>query len=62
MICETAEAYDIECGDVGRAFNGADGRAASGDLLASDYIHPSDKGHERIASVLIDLGFAPLVR
>jgi hypothetical protein len=61
MICETAEAHGFECGDVARAFNGADGRTASGDLLAEDYIHPSDKGHERIAEVLVELGFAPLV-
>ena len=61
MICETAEANGFECGDVGRAFNGADGRTASGDLLAPDYIHPSDKGYERISSVLVELGFAPLV-
>ena len=60
MICDTAEANDFECGDIGRAFNGADGRMASGDLLAPDYIHPSDKGHERIAAVLVELGFAPL--
>lgn len=61
MICETAEAHGFACGDVARAFNGADGRTASGDLLAEDYIHPSDKGHERIAEVLVELGFAPLV-
>ncbi len=60
MICGTAEANGFRCGDVGRAFNGADGRKASGDLLASDYLHPSDKGYEVIAAVLVDLGFAPL--
>jgi len=46
---------------VGGAFNGADGREASGDLLAPDYLHPSDKGYERIAETLVELGFAPLV-
>ena len=60
MICETAGANGFSCGDVGHAFNGADGRTASGDLLAADYIHPSDKGYERMASVLVELGFAPL--
>jgi hypothetical protein len=60
MVCETAATRGFECGDVGRAFNGADGRSASGDLLAPDYIHPSDAGHEQIAEVLIDLRFAPL--
>jgi lysophospholipase L1-like esterase len=61
MICETAEANGFLCGDVGRAFNGPDGRTASGDLLAPDYLHPSDKGYARIAEVLVALGFAPLV-
>jgi lysophospholipase L1-like esterase len=60
MICETAEANGFACADIGRAFNGEDGRTASGELLASDYLHPSDKGHERIAEVLVGLGFAPL--
>jgi hypothetical protein len=61
MICETATANGFACGDVSRAFNGENGRRASGDLLAADYIHPSDEGHERIAAVLVELGFAPLV-
>jgi hypothetical protein len=61
MICETAEANGFACADISTAFNGEDGRTASGDLLAPDYIHPSDKGHELIADVLVELGFAPLV-
>ena len=61
MICETAEAHGFACADIATAFNGADGRTASGDLLAPDYIHPSDKGHELIANVLVDVGFAPFV-
>ena len=60
MICETAELNGFLCGDVGQAFNGSDGRTASGDLLAADYLHPSDKGYERMAAVLVYLGFAPL--
>ena len=60
MICETAEAHGFACGDVSHAFNGPAGRTASGDLLAADSIHPSDKGYERIAAVLVDLGFPPL--
>jgi lysophospholipase L1-like esterase len=60
MVCEAAAANGFECGDVNEAFNGADGRSASGDLLSADYIHPSDAGHERIAEVLVDLGFVPL--
>jgi lysophospholipase L1-like esterase len=61
MICETAEANGFACAEISTTFNGADGRTASGDLLAPDYIHPSDTGHERIAEVLVELGFAPLV-
>jgi lysophospholipase L1-like esterase len=60
MICETAEANGFGCARISTAFNGEDGRTASGDLLAPDYIHPSDTGHERIAEVLVALGFAPL--
>jgi lysophospholipase L1-like esterase len=60
MWCESAAANGFECGDVATAFNGSDGRSAAGDLLADDYIHPSDNGHARIATVLVDLGFAPL--
>jgi lysophospholipase L1-like esterase len=61
MICETAEANGFACADISTAFNGQDGRSASGDLLADDYIHPSDKGYELMAEVLIELGFKPLV-
>ena len=44
MICETSEAKGFACGDVGLAFNGADGRTASGDLLAPDYIPSVGQG------------------
>jgi len=61
MVCETAQANGFTCADIYHAFNGADGLTPSGDLLAKDYTHPSDKGNEVIARVLTDLGFAPLV-
>jgi lysophospholipase L1-like esterase len=60
MICRAAEANGFVCADISTRFNGADGRKASGDLLATDYTHPSDKGNEAIAQVLVGLGFAPL--
>jgi lysophospholipase L1-like esterase len=60
MICEAAQANGFTCADIYHAFNGSDGLTPSGDLLAKDYTHPSDKGHEVIARVLTDLGFAPL--
>jgi lysophospholipase L1-like esterase len=61
MVCETAESNGFACAPISAAFNGEDGRTASGDLLAPDYVHPSDKGHQRMAEVLVDLGFAPLL-
>lgn len=60
MICEAAQANGFTCADIYQAFNGSDGLTPSGDLLAQDYTHPSDKGNEVIARILTDLGFAPL--
>ena len=60
MICGAAEASGFLCADISTSFNGPDGAQPSGQLLADDYMHPSDKGNEAIAQVLIDLGFAPL--
>lgn len=60
MVCEAAEASYFTCADIYHTFNGRDGLAPSGDLLAKDYTHPSDKGNEVIASALADLGLAPL--
>jgi len=60
MICEAAQENGFTCADIYHAFNGSDGLTPSGDLLAKDYTHPSDKGNEVIARVLTDLGFAPL--
>ncbi len=59
-ICGAAEANGFVCADIYTAFNGADGLKASGDLVAQDYTHPSDKGNGVIADTLIKLGFAPL--
>jgi lysophospholipase L1-like esterase len=61
MICKAALENGFVCADIYQAFNGPDGLKPSGDLLASDYTHPSDKGNEVIAGILADLGFAPLV-
>ena len=60
MQCKAAKATGFTCADVYRAFNGKDGLKPSGDLLANDFTHPSDKGNEVIADVLADLGYAPL--
>jgi len=61
MVCETAQENGFTCVDIYHTFNGADGLTPSGDLLAKDYTHPSDKGNEVIARVLADLGYVPLV-
>lgn len=61
MICKAAEENGFVCADIYPAFNGPDGLKPSGDLVASDYTHPSDKGNEVIAQVLEELGFVPLV-
>ena len=61
MVCKAAQANGFTCADIYHAFNGADGLQSAVELLASDTIHPSDKGNEVIAQVLTELGFAPLV-
>jgi lysophospholipase L1-like esterase len=60
MLCTSAKAHGFVCADIAKAFNGPDGLRPSGDLLALDYTHPSDKGNKVIARVLADLGYAPL--
>jgi lysophospholipase L1-like esterase len=59
-LCQSARAHKFGCADVSRAFNGTSGLKPSGNLLAADYTHPSEKGHALIARVLVALGFAPL--
>ncbi len=61
MVCKAAQENGFTCADIYHAFNGPDGLKSAVELLASDTIHPSDKGNEVIAQVLTDLGFAPLV-
>ena len=60
MICEAAANNGFNCADVYHAFNGPQGVEPAGNLLAADYIHPSQQGHDRIESVLASAGFAPL--
>ena len=61
MLCHTAEQDGFRCADIYHAFNGPDGSKASGDLLAEDYTHPSDKGNAKITEVLVKLGYQPLI-
>jgi len=60
MQGKAAIAHGFTCADLNLAFNGKDGLKPSGDLLASDFTHPSDKGNEVIAGVLAELAYAPL--
>jgi lysophospholipase L1-like esterase len=60
MLCKSAKKHGFACADISEAFNGAHGTKPSGDMLAADYTHPSDKGNARIAEVLTSLGFDPL--
>lgn len=60
MICDSATANGFTCADIYTAFNGRDGSRPSGDLLGDDYTHPSQKGNDLIAKVLVATGFKPL--
>ncbi len=60
MICSAAEKSGFVCADISTAFNGEDGRKASGDLLAGDYTHPSQKGNDLIGQLLLDPNLLPL--
>ena len=60
MLCAAAAQASFGCADVYRAFNGPRGDRPSGDLLADDYTHPSDRGNAVIADTLIALGVHPL--
>jgi lysophospholipase L1-like esterase len=52
-MCAEAQKVDAVCVDVYRAFNGPDGTRPVGDLVASDYTHPSQKGNDRIRDLLL---------
>ena len=52
MLCASAEVHGFGCVDDSTAFNGSSGMRPSGDLVAADYTHPSDRGNEVIALTL----------
>jgi lysophospholipase L1-like esterase len=60
MLCSAAARSGFACADIYHRFNGRRGETPSGDLLAGDYTHPSDKGNQAIAATLVAQGFAPL--
>ncbi|MCU1447498.1 SGNH/GDSL hydrolase family protein [Cryobacterium sp.] len=53
VVCHEAEKVGGDCVDLLTAFNGTDGLTPSGDLLAEDYTHPSQKGNELIRDLLL---------
>jgi lysophospholipase L1-like esterase len=54
--CRLVEHHGGVCIDVHRAFNGADGSRPAKRFLATDYTHPSPRGHETIAELLLGAG------
>ena len=61
-ICGAAAAAKVPCADVYHAFNGPNGTRYDGPYVASDHVHPNQKGHALIAGLLAKLGYAPLHR
>ena len=61
MLCDAAEQTGFDCADIYHAFNWPRwAHPVRATLLAGDYTHPSDLGNEKIAEVLIELGFDPI--
>lgn len=52
-VCAETEAVEGTCVDLLAPFNGADGRAPAGELLADDYTHPSQLGNDLIRDELL---------
>jgi lysophospholipase L1-like esterase len=61
MLCGLAEQHDAVCVDVGPAFNGKDlDQPAAEGLINSDGIHGLAAGHDLIAKLLTEAGFAEI--
>jgi lysophospholipase L1-like esterase len=61
-ICGAAAAAKVPCADVYHAFNGPSGDRFDGPYVSSDHVHPNQKGHALIGSLLMRFGYAPLHR
>jgi lysophospholipase L1-like esterase len=59
-ICTAAKVKGVRCADVYHAFNGPNGTRFDGRYVASDHVHPNQRGHTLIAALLAKLGYAPL--
>ena len=60
MLCDAAQTNGFACIDIYHAFNGPDGSTPSADLLAPDYVHPSQLGNDEITRLLTEHGFDAL--
>jgi phospholipase/lecithinase/hemolysin len=60
MICRIAAAKRATCVDLVPAFNGPTGDKNPGALVGRDNIHPTQPGHEGIATTIAAAGHAPL--
>jgi lysophospholipase L1-like esterase len=61
-ICKAATQVKVPCADVYHAFNGPSGTRFDGPYVAGDHVHPNQKGHALITSLLARFGYAPLHR
>jgi lysophospholipase L1-like esterase len=59
-ICGAAARRHLACADVYHAFNGPGGTRFDGRFVAADHVHPNQRGHTLIASLLVRLGYSPL--
>ena len=59
-ICAAAAHAHLPCADVYHAFNGPSGTRWDGRYVAADHVHPNQRGHTLIATLLAKLGYAPL--
>ena len=53
--CAAADKAGAVCLDNYHAFNGPQGLQPAGKLLGDDYTHPSQKGHDLFARLLMDV-------
>ena len=61
VYCDVAAANGFHCIDLSTRFNGPDGTSPSGNLVVSDYTHPSQAGQDAILKLMVAVGFKPLV-
>jgi lysophospholipase L1-like esterase len=60
VTCQVVRRHHAACVDTYHAFNGARGTRDAAALLSDDHTHPSAEGHQKIAALLVQAGYAPL--